>query len=128
MRLHAALVRPARFRECAEKGLRFRPCFVHCDFPKWWSFLTYDGLKSHVNVTDALKKIQRRGSRLVRRRLVQVLSNQAYDKFQAKQDKAQTRNILELAWWKVHGHINQCQLIIIISTAIQNIPAKVCTY
>ena len=28
MRLHVALVRPARFIECAEKGLRFCPCFV----------------------------------------------------------------------------------------------------
>ena len=28
MRLHVALVRPARFIKCAEKVLRFRPCFV----------------------------------------------------------------------------------------------------
>ena len=25
-----------------------------CYFPEWWSFLTYDGFKSHVNVTDDL--------------------------------------------------------------------------
>ena len=29
--------------------------------------------------------------------------NQAYDKFQAKQDKAQTRQLMELAHRKVHG-------------------------
>ena len=33
--------------------------------------------------------------------------NKAYDKFQAEQEKAQTRHILELAWQKVHGWINQ---------------------
>ena len=54
-------------------------------------------------------------------------SNQAYDKFQAKQDKAQTRELLYLARQKVHGRINQWQLIMVISTAIQNIPAKVWT-
>ena len=26
-----------------------------CDLPKWWSFLTYDGCKSHVNVTEGLR-------------------------------------------------------------------------
>ena len=45
-----------------------------CDFAKWWAFLTYDGLKSHVNVTEGLEKFQRRGSRLGRRRLGQALS------------------------------------------------------
>ena len=51
--------------------------------------------------------------------------NQVYDKFQAKQDKAQTRQLLDLARRKVHGRINQWQLIMVISTAIQNISAKV---
>ena len=50
----------------------------------------------------------------------------AYDKFQAKQDKAQTRQLLQLARKKVHGHISQWQLIAVISASIQNIPAKVC--
>ena len=40
------------------------------------------------------------------------------------QDKAQTRQIMELAWRKVHGRINWWQLIMIISTAIQSIPVK----
>ena len=38
------------------------------------------------------------------------------------------RQLLELEGWKFHGQIKQRQLIMIISTAIQNIPAKVCTY
>ena len=25
------------------------------DFPKWWAFLTYDGFKSHVKVTEGLE-------------------------------------------------------------------------
>ena len=50
--------------------------------------------------------------------------NQVYDKLQANQYKAQTRQILELAQWKVCGWINQWQIIMLIFTAIQNIPAK----
>ena len=50
-----------------------------------------------------------------------------YDKLHANQDKDQTRHILELARLKVHGQINQCQIIMIISTSMQNIPAKVWT-
>ena len=53
--------------------------------------------------------------------------NQAYDEFQAKQDEAQTRKLLELAQRKVHGLINQCKIIMIISTATQEIPAKIWT-
>ena len=53
--------------------------------------------------------------------------NQAYDKFQAKQYKYQTRQLLELARQKICGRINQWQIIMIVSTAIQNIPAKFCT-
>ena len=53
--------------------------------------------------------------------------NQAYDKFHAKQDKAQTRQLLDLARRKVHGQITQWQLIMVISTAIKNIPSKVWT-
>ena len=53
--------------------------------------------------------------------------NHAFDKFQGNQNKAQTRHILELAWRKIRGRIKQWQLVLIISTAIQNIPAKVWT-
>ena len=54
--------------------------------------------------------------------------NQAHDKLQVKKDKAQKRQILDLARQKVHGQINQWQIIMVISTAIQNISAKVWTY
>ena len=42
-------------------------------------------------------------------------------------DKSQTRQLLEFKRWKDHGRINQWQLIMITSTAIQNIIAKVWT-
>ena len=50
-----------------------------------------------------------------------------YDTFQEKQYKAQTRQLLDLAQRKIHRRINQFQIIMIISTAIQNIPAKILT-
>ena len=58
----------------------------------------------------------------------EIMFKQAYDKFQATKDKAQKRHLLELARQKVHGRINPWQIIMIISTAIQNIPDKVWTY
>ena len=51
--------------------------------------------------------------------------NQAHDKFQTNQDKDQTSHLLELSRQSVIFRINQWQIIMIISTAIQKIPAKV---
>ena len=45
-----------------------------CYLPKWWPSLTYDGLKSCVNVTEGIFFLHRRGSRLGSRRLGQVIS------------------------------------------------------
>ena len=98
------------------------------DFPKWWAFLTYDGLKSHVNVTEGLKNVAEDGIRVGKEEAGTSAFNQIYDKFQAKQGKYQKRQLLELSRWKVHVQITQCKLIIIISTAIKNIPDKVLTY
>ena len=53
--------------------------------------------------------------------------NKAYDKLQAKQEEAQTRQLVELSQWKVHGQINWWHIIMTIYTAIQTIPAKVWT-
>ena len=97
------------------------------DLPKWWAFLTYDGFKSQVNVTEGLKTFAEERIRVGKEEAETSDFNQAYDKLQANQDKAQTRKLLELAWQKFHGRINQWQLIMIISTATQNIPAKVWT-
>ena len=60
------------------------------DFPKWWAFLTYDGFKYHVNVTEGLKFFAEERIRVGKEEARTSTFNQAYDKFQAKQDKAQT--------------------------------------
>ena len=93
-------------------------------FPKWWLLRTYDGFKSHVNVTDALDFFASERIKVGKEEAVTSTFNQACDKFQTKQDMAQTRKLLELAWRKVYGRINQWHPIIIISTEIQNISAK----
>ena len=77
------------------------------DFPKWWAFLTYDGFKSQVNVTEGLKFFTEERIRVGKEEAGTSAFNRAYDKFQAKQDKAQTRQLLDLARQKVHGRINQ---------------------
>ena len=96
-----------------------------CDFPKWLAFLRYDGFESHDNVTEGLKHFAEERIRVGKEESGTSAFNQAHYKFQAKQDKAQTRQLLDLALWKVHGRINQRQLIVIIYTAIKNIPAEV---
>ena len=76
------------------------------DFPKWWALLTYDGFKSHVNVTDDLKTFPEERIEVGKEKAGTSAFNQAYYKYQAKQDKNQTRQLLELARRKVHGRIN----------------------
>ena len=90
-------------------------------FPKWWAFLTSDGFKSHINVTEGLKTFAEERIRVGKEEDGTSAFDQAYDSFQAKQDKAQTRELLDLARRKVHGRINQWQIIMVIYTAIQNI-------
>ena len=54
------------------------------DIPKWWDFLTYDGLKSDVNVaTFAEERIRVKKQEAGKRAF-----NEAYYKFQANQYKA----------------------------------------
>ena len=98
------------------------------DFPKLWAFLTYDGLKSHVNVTEAHEQFVEDRIRVGQEEAGTSALKQTYDKFQEKQNKLQTRQLLEFSRWKVPGWINQWQLIMIISTATQNITAKVWAY
>ena len=97
------------------------------DFPKWWDFLTYDVLKSHVNFTEGLEMFAEESIKVGKEEAGTSAFNKAYDKLQTKQDKYQTRDILDLARRKVHVRINQWQLIMVISTAIQNISAEVWT-
>ena len=46
------------------------------------------------------------------------MHHKAYYKFQEKQDTLLTRRILDIPWRNFHGNINQCQIIMIISTDI----------
>ena len=95
------------------------------DFPKWWAFLTYSAFKSHVNVTEGLKSFSEERIRIGKEEAGTSAFNKAYDQLQANQDKAQISQLLDLSRRKVHGRITQCQIIMVISTAIQNIPSKV---
>ena len=95
------------------------------DFPKWWAFLTYDGFKSHVNVTEGLKNFAEERIRVGKEEAGTSAFNQAYDKFQTNQDKLVTSQLLEMARRKVQGRINQFQIIMIVCTAIQKITTKV---
>ena len=60
-------------------------------FPKWWAFLTYDGFKSHVNVTECLDFFADKRIRVGKEESGTRAFNETYDKLQAEQDKAQTR-------------------------------------
>ena len=86
------------------------------DFPKWWALLTYDGFKSHVNVTEGLEIFAEERIRVGKEEAGTIAFNQAYDKFQVNQYKAQRRQLLELARKNIHGRINQWHTIVVIST------------
>ena len=77
------------------------------DFPKLWAFLTYYGFKSHVNVTEAHEKFVEDRIRVGQEEAGTSALKQTYDKFQEKQNKLQTRQLLEFSRWKVPGRINQ---------------------
>ena len=98
-----------------------------CDFPRWWAFLTYYGFKSHVHVTEGLKKFAEERIKVGKEEAGTSAFNRVYDKLQANQDKAQTRQIMEMAQKKIHGRINQWKLIMIISKSVQNVSDKVWT-
>ena len=65
------------------------------DFPKWWAFLTYDEFKAHTNVTEGLGKFAEDRITVKKEEEGTRNFNKAYDKLQAKQDKGQTRQLLE---------------------------------
>ena len=56
-----------------------------CDFPKWWSFLTYYGFKSHVNFAEGLKVFAEEGIKVGKEESGTSTFNQLYDKFKANQ-------------------------------------------
>ena len=88
----------------------------------------YDGFKYRMTVTDALDFFAEERIKVGKEQAGTSAFNQAYDKFEAKQEKAQTRQLLDFSRRKVHGRMNQWQIIMIIYKATQNIPVKVWTY
>ena len=55
-----------------------------CDIPKWWSYLTYDGFKSHVNVSDALIFFAEERIKVGKEEAGTSSFNKVYDKLQLK--------------------------------------------
>ena len=80
-----------------------------------------------MNVTDTLECFSDDTTKVGKYEAGISAFNQVYDTSKANQEKAQTMQILELKCRKVHGQINKWNLVMIISTAIQNVPAKVWT-
>ena len=78
-----------------------------------------------MNVTDDLEFFAGERIKVGKEEAGTSAFNQVYDKFQANQHKAYTRQLLEMARRKVHGQINQWKLTTIISKNVQNISAKV---
>ena len=59
-----------------------------------WAFLTYYGFKSHVNVTEVLETFAYEMIRVDKEEVGTSASNQSYDKLEANQYEAQTRQLL----------------------------------
>ena len=71
-----------------------------------------------MNVPEGLKNISEERIKVRKEEAGTSVFYQAYDKFHAKQYKAQTRHILEMVQRKVHAWITQWNLIMIVSIAI----------
>ena len=56
-----------------------------CDLPTWFSFLKYDGFKSHVNFTEGLETFAEERVRIWNEEAGTSALNQDYDKFQVRQ-------------------------------------------
>ena len=91
----------------------------------WWALLTFDGFKSHVNVTQMLQKFLEHFIRVAKEEGGTSATNQFYDQEQAIKDKMHTRRLLDLARRAVTGHIIQWQLVGIIAVAINNLGGKI---
>ena len=81
--------------------------------------LTYDGFKIHTSITECLEFFTGYTTKVWKEEAGTSAFNQEYDKFQAKQDKKATRQLLYMTWWKVYIRINRCQLTMTIYTAIK---------
>ena len=95
------------------------------EHPDWWTLLTYDGFKSHVNVNTALKTFHDNKIRVVKEEAGTSHVNQPYDQGQAKADKRAARQLLDLARARVSSHIDQWQLCAILCVALKHLPEQI---
>ena len=98
------------------------------DFSECWKLLTYYGFKSHVNVTEGLNFVLEERIKVDKEEAGTRTLNQTHDNFWPNQDKLVKRKLLGKTQKEVHGQINQCQIIMIVSTATKHINDKLCTY
>jgi hypothetical protein len=83
--------------------------------------VTYDGFKSHVNVTEALEVFAENKIIVVKEESRSSDTNQAYDQLQAVADKCVTRQLLDIARTKVSGKMDQNKLVAVIAVAVKGL-------
>eukprot|EP00957_Ditylum_brightwellii_P193176 14709085-Ditylum_brightwellii.AAC.1 len=67
------------------------------DHPDWYCNLTYDGFKSHVNVTRVLEIFAENKVDVAKEEGNASDTNQSYNQMQAVADKQATRQMLDFA-------------------------------
>jgi hypothetical protein len=95
---------------------------VICDYPHWNVLLTYDGFKSHVNVTEALEVFAQHNIVVVKEESGASDTNQSYDQQQAVADKKATRQLLDIARPRMSQRMDQYKLVGVILVAIKSLP------
>ena len=94
------------------------------DHPDWYCNLTYDGFKSHVNVTRALEIFAENKVDVVKEEGGASDTNQSYDQMQAVADKRATRQLLDFARKRITS-FDQVSMIAVIAVAIKNLDASI---
>ena len=83
--------------------------------------MTYDGFKSHVDVTEALEVFAENKIIIVKEESGSSDTNQAYDQLQVVADKRATRQLLDIARTKVSGKMDQNKLVAVIAVAVKGL-------
>lgn len=95
------------------------------DHPDWWAFVTFDGFKLNVNVTEALKEFHDNKIKAATEEGGTSVLNQAYDQEQAKKDKSKARELLNCARQKINAVVNQWTLIGVLIVCIKNMSGAI---
>ena len=84
-----------------ELAAKIQKLSIARDHPDWWMLLTHGGFKLHVNVMEVLEIFHKYKIRMAKEEAGTLHVNQAYDQGQAKADKRETRQLLELVRTKI---------------------------